>query len=235
MNTLFKDRITKRRYDAEPKDFAIERQYEKQIDQLLRALQDGDDALKRLLLETAEPREYTQRGKYSLGKHDKDTCSGVTGSGQEEDQLCKCLYFYNRAGGRPAPAKCEKCASPRQYTLVGPYRIMDYQVPAHYDVPHVGKIDMVLTDGLTPPYATEVKPPKGNTERLLRMVAEILTYTLGTPETQYQRAIAFFENSPQNEEYEKPAPRFQELLVQAGITVFRFEARGEGAFEICKL
>ena len=65
------------------------------------------------------------------------------------------------------------------------------------------------------------------------MVAEIMTYTLG--EAKYQKAIAFFENTPQAKEYEQISPALQALLEKADITVFCFEKRGAHTYEICKL
>ena len=65
-------------------------------------------------------------------------------------------------------------------------------MPAAFCGRSIGEIDLVLKQGDIL-YATEVKPYKGNKETLLRMVAEILTYTAGDTQNTYQKAIAFFE------------------------------------------
>ena len=212
---LFKDRITKTDYESMIKDLG-------------EAIDKGDDALKQLLLGTTEPELYTAHGNYQLGDH--QSCSELDGDSFTEKRLCKCLYFYNSPYRRPE--ECKVCDFEERYTLTGRYQIKDYEVPAHYYVKGVGKIDLMLADGAAL-YATEVKPYKGNEEKLLRMVAEIITYTLGT--VQYKRAIAFFENTPQDEEYKTISPALQALLKKADITVFRFEKRQGDTYEICKL
>ena len=67
------------------------------------------------------------------------------------------------------------------------------------------------------------------------MIAEIVTYTIGYPAGKYVKAIAFFEGTTQNDEFEKAAPEIKELLEKANITVFRFEKTGEKAYKICRL
>lgn len=84
-------------------------------------------------------------------------------------------------------------------------------------------------------YATEVKPYQGNDETLLRMIAEIMTYTLGYPDSKYKKAIAFFENTPQEKEYLERTTMLEELLNEADITVFRFEQVDNETYRICKL
>lgn len=88
------------------------------------------------------------------------------------------------------PEECQKCDFPYEYRhdVIGDYFIADYEVPAFYYGDGIGEIDMVISDGKTQ-YATEVKPFKGNKETLLRMIAEIMTYTIGYPVGKYERAI----------------------------------------------
>lgn len=212
---LFKDRITKSDYPA-------------LIAELGRAIDEGEDSLKRLLFGSDDPDVYTDHGTYQLGDHNH--CGGLTGDKFREDRLCKCLYFYN--GKYRCPTECASCDFQERYDLIGRYQIEDYEVPAYYYARGVGEIDLVLKAGKTL-YATEVKPYKGNDETLLRMVAEIMTYTLG--EAKYRKAIAFFENTPQAKEYERISPTLQALLNKADITVFCFKKRDKHTYEICKL
>lgn len=217
--TLFKDRITKSDYKA-------------LVAKLTRAVEAGDDALKLLLFGASEPDLYENHGSYVFGQHNH--CGGLKGYSFTEKRLCKCLYYFN--GEYRRPAECEKCDFQERYYLAGQYRIADYEVPAYYYAPGVGEIDLVLTDsesGVS--YAAEAKPDQGNDETLLRMVAEILTYTLGYPAEMYQKAIIFFSGTPQQEEYDRAEPDMRALLKKAGITVFRFKNRGSQKYEICRL
>ena len=58
------------------------------------------------------------------------------------------------------------------------------------------------------------------------MIAEILTYTLGSDQG-YRKAIAFFEDTPQSKEYSRLTPKVKELLQKADITVFLFVKSGD--------
>ena len=117
----------------------------------------------------------------------------------------------------------------------------DYEVPAFYYGDGIGEIDLMISkDNVC--YATEVKPYKGNHETLLRMLAEIMTYTEGYPSGRYKKAIAFFkknrdngEKTAQQKEYESADPALLALLEKADITVFRLEEVGEKTYQICKL
>lgn len=210
----------------------------KLAEKLKEALEQGETASRKLLLGSVEPPKY--HGSYKLGDHRKKDCDGVTGQGDREDQLCKCLFFYNLHGMDQhcrVLAERKHCVRSERFAVTGPYKIYDYQVPGYYNGDGVGEIDLVLTDGKAM-YATEVKPPektddRENSETLLRMVAEILTYALDTEG--YQKAIAFFENTPQDDEYSALSPALEYILKKAEITVFRFEKRKGNTYEICKL
>lgn len=219
---LFKERITKTHYDA-------------LIKELSDAINSGEPALRKLLLGTDTPKLYTDHGTYQEGQHDR--CIGLKKDSYTEKRLCKCMYYRNSAH----PTACDKCDFQDRFYVVGDYSISDYEVPAHYYGDGIGEIDLIITDGEVC-YATEVKPYKNNSETLLRMVAEILTYTLGYPEGKYKKAIGFFEQNydkkeptAQQDEYNKIAPALMDIIKKADITVFRFEEVGHKQYRICKL
>lgn len=211
---LFKDQINKT-------------DYPKLIAKLEKAIDEGENALKLFLLGTESPDLYENHGKYRAGQHNR--CGGLESGKFDEKRLCKCLYYFN--GPFRCQEECENCLYEDRYRIIGNYKITDYEVPSHYYVHNLGNIDLILNDT----YATEVKPYKKNNESLLRMVSEIMTYTLGFPEGKYKKAIAFFENTDQEREYEKKDREMMNLLKKVDITVFRFEKRGKATFEICKL
>lgn len=219
---LFKERITFSNYDVLIKE--------------LSAVMDGDaSVLKKLLFGTEMPELYSEHGAYQLGQHSH--CVGLKGERYTEKRLCKCMYYLNSIHSK----NCDRCAFQNRFEIIGDYRITDYEVPAFYYGNGIGEIDLIISkDNIH--YATEVKPYKGNNEMLLRMIAEIMTYTEGYPAGRYQKAIAFFEKNrddgektAQQKEYEAADPALFALLKKADITVFRFEEDGEKAYRICKL
>lgn len=220
---LFKERITKTHYSS-------------LILSLYVALDDGSEALKRLLFGNTTLDTYEKHGTYAEGQH--TNCAGLSGTAYTEKRLCKCLYYYNSANSK----ECESCQFANRYKVSGNYLIEDYEVPAYYYGDGIGEIDLVITDGIDH-YATEVKPAKdefdpadkGNQETLLRMIAEILTYTYGYPVGKYKPAIAFFEGTAQEAEYLHLPYEMKELIKKAQIAVFRFEKDGKKAYKICKL
>lgn len=214
----FKDnKITKKEYTILAKE-------------LLNAIDMGEDALKKLLIGCENPELYSSHGTYREGDHNQ--CDGIPGSRFTEKRFCKCLYYRN--GKYHDPEKCRKCDYADRFDITGNYRITDYEVPAYFYGKGIGEIDLIISDGKTQ-YATELKPYKGNEETLLRMIAEIMTYTIGYPAGKYTKAIAFFEGTNQAAEFENAAPEIKELLEKANITVFRFEKAGEKAYKICRL
>lgn len=106
-----------------------------------------------------------------MGKEKKPTDSDPENN--DEDFICRCYYrCYN--------GKCnEKCGRRFDAPVNSEYKVIDYQIPLLNDkVNSCGKVDIVLRkDGENKIYLTEVKPPKGNNETLLRMILEILTYS----------------------------------------------------------
>ena len=214
---LFKDKITKKQYTV-------------LAEELLNAIEMGEDALKKVLIGCENPELYFSHGTYQEGGHNR--CGGLKGNRLTEKRFCKCLYYRN--GKYHNPEECRECDFADRFDITGNYRITDYEVPAYFYGKGIGKIDLIISNGKTR-YATELKSYKGNEETLLRMIAEIVTYTIGYPAGKYVKAIAFFEGTKQNDEFEKAAPEIKELLEKANITVFRFEKTGEKAYKICRL
>lgn len=76
-------------------------------------------------------------------------------------------------------------------------------------------------------YATEAKPPRETSpETIFRMISEILTYTVD--DSQYKKAIIFFENSPQDREYMSLNKTVKDLIQVAEITVFKITKNNKG-------
>lgn len=162
-----------------------------------------------------------------VGNHTE--CKGTSTETLTEKRICRCLYYRNSNHTK----HCDSCKYQQgRCGIEGDYRIKDYEVPAHYDGKGIGEIDLLIEgpDGI---YATEVKPPQGNSECILRMIAEILTYTLDSDKG-YKKAIAFFENTPQSEEYCNLTPKVKKLLMRADIAVFQFVKSGN-SYTIQKL
>lgn len=219
---LFKERITATDYNA-------------LIAELSDAIDGGTPSLMRLLFGTEIPDLYFNHGTYQLGQHNH--CAGLKGDRYTEKRICKCMYYLSSTHSK----NCDRCAFQNRFEIIGDYSITDYEVPAFYYGDGIGEIDLIISKGDIH-YATEVKPYKGNNETLLRMIAEIMTYTEGYPAGQYKKAIAFFEKNrddgektAQQKEYESADPALLSLLKKADITVFRFEEAGEKAYRVCRL
>lgn len=108
-----------------------------------------------------------------------------------EKRICRCMKYYGQDKDL-----CSGCKFKQKWNNIGgEYRITDYEVPMEYVIPKVGGIDLLINDQ----YATEIKP-EGSSETLVRMFAEILTYTI---DNSYTPAICFFEGSKQMEDFQK--------------------------------
>lgn len=192
------------------------------------------------LLGVSDPKPYD-------GNFDHKSCDGLKPeqkpSDGKEKRVCKCLYYYNRDPSNcDRNPKCDYLLRKRRYRIQpGEYSIKDYEVPAYAKVTGVGNVDMILEAKDGSLYATEVKPPEDNPESILRMIAEIITYTLCDFKykgKKARRAIAFFAGSDQETEYsqDKDNEDLKALLKEAKISVFCFrEIEGEKAYRICKL
>lgn len=219
---LFKEWITLTDYDV-------------LIKELSTAIDGGASTLTKLLCGTETPDLYSNHGTYQPGQHNH--CAGLNSERYTEKRMCICMYYLSSTH----PKRCDKCAFRDRFEIVGDYQITDYEVPAYYYGDGIGEIDLIIS-GDDVRYATEVKPYKGNNETLLRMIAEIMTYTEGYPAGTYKKAIAFFEKNrddgtktAQQKEYEATDLALFALLKKAAITVFRFEEVSEKAYQICKL
>jgi len=196
---------------------------------LLSALKNRD-TLKQVLLETNSCIRRTQKkGRYYYGKHSNQSCDPTSLQFKDESRLCKCLFYHQFNHSKNI---CCKCNFNDRFSLSG-FSIPEYEFPSFYEKPKLGRIDLIIKlDGSECLYATEVKSyailgEKNNEECLLRMIAEIMTYTLGY-EGIFKKAIAFFKGSYQANEYERllkmrPQSSLIKLLRAADITVFMFE------------
>lgn len=170
-------------------------------------------------------------------EHDPDrtTCKEnkeKESANEDEERIIKCLFYKNQEN---VEKHCENCPYKDMYNLEGRYTICDYQVPPYYDGKGIGKIDLIISDGSIE-YATEIKAhrkekTKTNKESLLRMIAEILTYTYGFPKEKYKPSIAFFENTPQEIEWLTKEELLIKLIEKANISVFMFKEIGKKKHE----
>lgn len=218
-----------------------------ELDEALEQRKRGDDKpLKRLLYGIDDPTKYEGNPNHTI-------CEGFEGESKEsrEERICKCLFFKN-AVDPTLVRHCQSCAFYGKYDweIQGDYQVTEYQIPAYYskgngDIGGIGAIDLILQRKSDPTelYAVEIKPPERNQESLLRMIAEILTYTLGFPDGKYKKAIAFFQDSYQYQRYFEQRKAYQDvkeridcILKNEKITVFCFEkVEEEKAYKICKL
>ncbi len=130
-----------------------------------------------------------------------------------EKRICRCWNYYNKSVHN---AKCSDCPFKFKKKNVGNIKIVDFEVPTKFNIAKLGEIDWLLKDG-DEIFATEVKPPE-STETLVRMIAEILTYTV---DSEYKPAICFFSGSKQHRDYIKYKDNayFQYIIKQTGICV----------------
>lgn len=114
-----------------------------------------------------------------------------------EKRICRCMFYYDEEND-----KCHQCLLGQKFKNRSTrYKLVECEYPMDVEVETCGGIDLVIEDNKTGyKYAVEVKPSYNN-ETLVRMIAEIFTYTSRTDE--YKRAIAFFEGSRQEVDYIK--------------------------------
>lgn len=183
---------------------------------------------------------------------DRHSCGGFRDLGDgkaktTERRLCKCMYYTNNVkdiiAGKNISKKCEGCALRDRQSegyhakVVGNFKVIYYELVPTNKGKKIGNVDLVLADDNFV-YLTEVKPPKGNDETLLRMLLEIETYYRVTIKGEnykngidgkpLRKAILFFKDSPQYKAYydETCGVNTKILLEKFGITVFCAEFTG---------
>lgn len=165
--------------------------YAENLHKLAQAIRKGREAERKLLLGGSEI-TYDHSPDHSTCTYDSTKDS----QRKTEKRLCRCIYFLNCPKVKDGQqAKCATCSYPYSaYIVNGGYVIQDYEVAAPYNE-HNG-VDLLWTapDGKT--YAVEVKPAD-STETIIRMVAEILTYTLTVKDKDKigEPAICFFKKN----------------------------------------
>ena len=128
------------------------------------------------------------RKKYChADKHIHCTLNSENAKRVTEKRICRCWNYYNK---QCHTDKCDICEFGFKRTNAGDIQIVDYEVPTEFSMDNLGGIDWLLDDE-GKKLATEVKPPESK-ETIVRMIAEILTYTIGTS---YVPAICFFETT----------------------------------------
>lgn len=190
MSTIFKDN----------KSINHRSEIKKQIKELadkVRQAEQGSDAkknLKQSLLNDLESK------REHVPNH--NGCTGCLDSGRlTEKRLCRCMYYYNSQKDKV----CEKCDIEMKWKNIGAITVTEYEYPTKYVLDNVGGIDLIFDNT----YAVEVKP-QNSSETLVRMFAEILTYTI---DYDYKPAICFFEGSKQMKDYEKLMAEKNEDLI----------------------
>lgn len=219
----------------------------KLIEEYVKAKEAGDDALKKLLIDsdaiTNNGSEYFNPGRGHKNNRYIGPCFKKDGSEQpmeNEKRICKCLFVKSLGQKETDCSGCIFCSEERRKYVKGNYSVEDYEVPVCADGFSKSNIDLLLKDKTSETlYATEVKPPENNSESILRMVAEIITYLFVLkkthPELDYQPAIAFFEDSKQDNKFKESSSELKELIKAEGITVFYFRKDTEETWAIEKL
>jgi len=216
----------------------------------LKYLADSLGDLEKALLDGHELSEF-----YSYKEHkpyrekctrsDKDDSK----SDNDEERIFRCLYYCSKNKSPNEKCPKDKCSYSHKYIVDEDceFIVQDYQVPRDKKVPGVGKIDLVLKNIKDNKlYAVEVKrDDRDNKENILRMIAEILTYTTVTPRYHYEDpkkynekgpvmipAIGFFKDSPQHDDYkdlrkdENENQNLKKIIDSTGLKVFLFTNLG---------
>lgn len=153
-----------------------------------------------------------------------------------EKRICRCMYYYNKD-----QIQCSNCPLKNKYkNISSDYDIIEAEIPTTKVIKKCGGIDLVIAkkDNLNIKYAVEVKP-KYSKETIVRMIAEIYTYTAEPEFKKYKKAIAFFEDSLQEKDYEnfKNDQNFKNIIKD--INIFKFcekeNKNGIIGFEIVKI
>jgi hypothetical protein len=136
-------------------------------------------------------------------KHNTCDFSDDKSTRRTEKRLCRCLVNFEKAG---IQKNCDTCSMNKIHHLAKRVRgekglecqFLDFEVPVSPCIDDkIGEIDLILAfDGEI--YATEFKP-YWNTESVLRMMAEIVTYSAFASESKrfpfpkFKKAILFMD------------------------------------------
>lgn len=146
------------------------------------AVRGGRQVLRTLLMD-GNVETYSHSPDHTVCTYSPEKSPRVT-----EKRLCRCIYFLNNSSvDDQQKSKCAACKFPlSKLRLDGGYHIEDYEVASPCNK-HSG-IDLIWSRS-GELYAVEVKPAN-STETILRMAAEILTYTLSLAENdKYGKAV----------------------------------------------
>ena len=216
--------------------------------------QEGADVIQTIMEGVPRnPREGEKAFNYS---HDR---CGFTTDRRTEKRLCRCLTHYSL--NNPDCKNCKVKSNEFFGKVVEPTsaRIIDFEIPVSIDGKDgIGEIDILLEkEGIY--YCTEVKPI-WNTETILRMVSEIITYTEILKECNREakeafqkkynvsiddckKAILFMEGSKQDNQWKpdqkyrneyKASDRLRKIIKEQGITVFCLKIK-DGKYFIDKV
>jgi hypothetical protein len=173
----------------------------KYIDNLAKICEEAfsqpQDKDKILIKKLRIPQNMTENGEHEPSHV---CCKGCDTNARTEKRICRCMYYYNQ---NKWPKLCEKpepnCKMYARWINKGDYIVEEYEWPTKYVLKNVGGIDLVLSDQDGNKYGVEVKPYYSK-ETVSRMVAEILTYTIGT---EFIPSIAVFAGSEQQKMIEQ--------------------------------
>ena len=171
----------------------------KQMEELAKIVRQAEQSMNKR--ETL--RKLLINGLESKGEHIPNhvKCEGCFDSGKvTEKRLCRCMYYFNADKEKV----CDACNIKAKWKNVGLSVVTEYEYPTKYVLDNVGGIDLIFDNV----YAVEVKPQNSN-ETLVRMFAEILTYTI---DYDYKPAICFFEDSKQMSDYKRLRAEGNEAL-----------------------
>ena len=153
---------------------------------------------------------------------------GKISTRRTEKRICRCMFYYGKD-----EEKCSACPLEEKYVLsdTSKYKIIDAEMPTIYKIEKCGGIDLVLEDS-TSTYAVEVKPYY-STESIIRMIAEIYTYTIEPDFKDMVKSIAFFEDSSQHNYYDKykTDPLFKQLFDKVTVFLIKRTKKPEDIYE----
>lgn len=149
-----------------------------------------------VLLPGIKREDYKKRNRPIVRNECNQNNGYKTISNNDEERIIKCWYYCSNG-------KCsDDCKNEDKYGISkdSEFTVKNYQIPMDYNkIEHVGKIDLVLEDKKNKTlYAVEVKRKDGKSrENIVRMIAEILTYTTVTHIYHYGDDNKFNEKGPE--------------------------------------